>query len=98
MTVALMNTHLVLMTGPLAVLMNTHLVLMTGPLAVLSEALQGLVDERHIVFIDVESKEAKSTRSAPTDTVQELECLTHQIVVGLVRLVSQVVLKAHSQN
>lgn len=70
-----------------------HLVLMTGTLAVLSQALHSLVDESYVLLIDVESQQAQSPCGAATDTVQELKCLTHQIIVVLVILVSQKVLE-----
>lgn len=70
-----------------------HLVLMARTLAVLSQALHCLVDESHILLIDVESQQAQSSCGAATDTVQELKCLTHQIIVVLVILVSQKVLE-----
>lgn len=70
---------------------------MAWTLAVLSERLQGLVDEGHIVLINVETEQAQATSGTATDAVQELQSLCHQIVVGLVVLVPQVVLQ-HAKN
>lgn len=70
-----------------------HLVLMTGTLAVLSQALHSLVDESYVLLIDIESQQAQSACGAATDTVQELERLTHQIIVVFVILVAQKVLE-----
>lgn len=61
---------------------------MTGTLAVLSQALHCLVDESHILLIDVESQQAQSSCGAATNTIQELKSLTHQIIVVLVILVA----------
>lgn len=61
---------------------------MTGTLAVLRQALHGLVDESHVLLIDVESQEAQSSGGAATNTIQELKGLTHQIIVVLVILVA----------
>lgn len=67
---------------------------MAGSLAVLSEGLQGLDDEAHIVLIDVEPQQPQATCGAAAHDVQELQCLTHQIVVGLVVLTAQEVLQS----
>ena len=69
-----------------------YLILMTGSLAVLSEGLQGLEDQAHVALIDVEAQQTQASSGAATDTVQELEGLTHQVVVSLVVLVAQKVL------
>lgn len=66
---------------------------MTGTLAVLSQALHSLVDESYVLFIDVKSQQPQSSCGAATDAVQELKCLTHQIIVVLVILVTQKVLE-----
>lgn len=66
---------------------------MTRTLAVLSQALHSLVDETYVLLIDVESQQAQSPSRAATDTVQKLECLTHQVIVVLVILVPQEVLE-----
>lgn len=65
-----------------------HLVLVTGTLAVLGQTLHRLVDESHVLFVDVESQQTQTSGGASTDTVQELEGLTHQVVVVLVVLVA----------
>lgn len=70
-----------------------HLILMTGTLAVLSQALHCLVDETNVLLIDVEAQQAQSSGGTATNTVQELECLTHKVVIVLVILVTQKVLK-----
>lgn len=66
---------------------------MTGTLAVLRQALHRLVDETDVLLVDVEAQQAQSSSGTATNTVQELERLTHQVVVVLVILVSQKVLK-----
>lgn len=72
----------------------SHLVLMAGPLTVLSQAAEGLVDEDHVVFVDVEAEEAEAPGGASTDAVEELQRLAHQVVGGLdVVLEAQVVLQ-----
>lgn len=70
-----------------------HLVLMTGTLAVFSQALHSLVDESYVLLIDVEPQQPQTPCGAATDTVQELKCLTHKIIVVLVILVTQKVLE-----
>lgn len=65
---------------------------MAGALTVLSQTLQGLVDECHVLLVDVEAQEAEASRGAATDTVQELQGLTHKIVVVLVILAAEEVL------
>lgn len=70
-----------------------HLILMTGTLAVLSQALHCLVDETNVLLVDVEAQQAQSSGGTATNTVQELECLTHKVVIVLVILVTQKVLK-----
>lgn len=61
---------------------------MAGALAVFREALHGLVDERHVLLIDVEAQKPQAARGAAADAVQELQGLTHQVVIGLVVLVA----------
>ncbi len=65
---------------------------MTRPLAVLGETLEGLVDERDVRLVDVETEQPESARRAAADTVEELQRLAHQVVVRLVVLVPQVIL------
>ena len=78
--------------------LRPHLVLVAGALAVLRQALHSLVDESHVLLVDVESQQAQSARGAATDTVQELEGLTHQVVVSLVVLVAQKVLESEHET
>lgn len=63
-----------------------YLVLVARPLTVLGQTFQCLVDERDVLLVYVQPKEAKSTGRAPTDTVQKLQRLAHQVVVRLVVL------------
>ena len=65
---------------------------MAGALTVLSQTLQGLVNEGHVLLIDVEAQEAKAPCGAATDTVQKLQGLTDQIVDILVILAAEEVL------
>ena len=71
---------------------------MTRPLAVLSEGLEGLVDEGHIALVDVEPQQAQAPRGTATDTVEELQRLTHHVVevTGTV-LMSHVVLQGQER-
>lgn len=78
----------------LLVLMATYLVLVAGALTVLSEGLQGLDDKAHVVLIDVKPQQPQATGGAAAHDVQELQCLTHQVVVGLVVLGAQEVLQS----
>lgn len=63
-----------------------YLVLVARPLTVLGQTFQCLVDERDVLLVYVQPKEAESTGRAPTDTVQKLQRLAHQVVVRLVVL------------
>lgn len=69
-----------------------YLVLMARSLTVLGQAFQGLVDEGDVLLVDVEPEEAEAAGGAAADAVQELQCLAHQVVVGLVVLTAQEVL------
>lgn len=71
---------------------------MAGALTVLSQTLQGLVNEGHVLLVDVEAQEAEAPRGAATDTVQELQGLTHKIVVVLVILAAEEVLVRYKKN
>lgn len=71
-----------------------HLVLMARALAVLCEGLQGLDDQAHIVLVDVEPQQPQAPCGAATHDVQELQGLTHEVVVGLVVLTAQEVLRS----
>ena len=66
---------------------------MTWSLAVFCEALEGLVDERHVALIDVDAQQSQAPRGTAADTVEELQRLTHHVVVGATVLMSQVVLQ-----
>lgn len=46
-----------------------YLVFMAGALTVLCETLQSLIDEGHVLLVDVESQQAEAPCSAATDTV-----------------------------
>jgi hypothetical protein len=61
-------------------------------LAVLCDGLQGLPDQVHVALVDVEAQQTQASSGAATHDVQELQRLTHQVVVGLVVLVPQEVL------
>ena len=66
---------------------------MAGSLAVFDERLEGLVDERHVLLVDVETKQTKATSCTSADAVEKLERLTNQVVVSLAVLRAQVVLQ-----
>ena len=66
---------------------------MAGSLAVFDERLECLVDERHVLFVDVETEQTEAASRTSANAVQELECLANQVVVGLAVLRAQVVLK-----
>lgn len=72
---------------------QSYLVLVARPLAVFGQALQGLVDKGYVLLVDVQSEKTKASSCAPTDTVQKLQCLTHQIVVGLIVLATKEILQ-----
>jgi hypothetical protein len=65
------------------------LVVMARTLTVLRECLQRLVDQRHIVFVDVQPQQPKTTSCGATDTVHKHQGFRYQIVVGLVVLVTK---------
>ena len=73
-----------------------HLVLVAGPLTVLCDGLQGLPHQVYVALVDVQPQQAEAPRGAAADAVQELQRLTHQVVVGLVVLVAQVVLQGRT--
>ena len=77
---------------------SAHLVLVAGPLAVLGEALQGLVNEGHVLLVDVQAQQAQAPRGAAADAVQELQRLAHQVVVVLVLLAPQKVLNRQQRG
>lgn len=70
-----------------------YLVFMAGALAVLCETLQSLVNKGHVLLIDVESQQTETSCGAATDTVQELQSLTDEVVVVLVVLTTKEILK-----
>lgn len=72
---------------------STHLVIVTGALAVLCESLQSLVDEGDVVLVDVETQQAQASGCGAANTVQEHQSLRHQVVIALVVLISQSILK-----
>lgn len=71
---------------------------MAGALTVLSQAFKGLVNEGHVLLVDVEAQEAEAPRGAATDTVQKLQGLTHKIVVVLVILAAEEVLVRYKKK
>ena len=70
-----------------------YLILMARSLTVFGQTFQGLVDEGHVLFVDIESQKTKTPGGASTNTVQKLQRLAHQIVVGLVVLATEEVLQ-----
>jgi len=68
---------------------------MTWTLAVLRQRFQRLIDQSDISFSDVEAEQTKSTSRTSTDTVEKLQRLADNVVVGLVSLRPQVVLSTH---
>ncbi|TRY94884.1 hypothetical protein DNTS_032985 [Danionella cerebrum] len=71
---------------------HMHLVLMAGALTVFSQALHSLVDQSYVLLIDVEPQQPQASCGAAADTVQELQRLTHQVIVVLVVLTTKEVL------
>ena len=72
---------------------------MTRSLTVLGERLEALVDEFHVVAVDVETEQDESPRGDPTDTVQESQGLKDQVVVVLtVSLSTEIVLQTHTDT
>lgn len=70
---------------------------MAGALAVFSQTLQRLVNEGHVLLVDVEPQQTETSRGAAADTIQELQSLTHEVVVVLVVLTSKEVLRRSIQ-
>ena len=67
---------------------------MTGSLTVLSESLQTLVDQLHIVSIDVETEQDQPSRGHSTYAVQETQGLKDEVVAVLtIHLLTQVILR-----
>lgn len=71
---------------------------MAGSLAVLCDGFQGLTNQIHITFIYIKAQQPEASSGASTNTIQELQSLTHQIVVSLVVLVTQKVLDPGQKN
>ncbi len=71
---------------------------MAGSLAVLRDGFQGLANQVHITLIYIKAQQSEASSGTSTNTVQELESLTHQIVVCLVVLVAQKVLDSEQKN
>ena len=71
---------------------------MARSLAILRQALECLVDQFHVVLIDIETQQAKSARGAPTDAVKELEPIAYKVVRIFIRLMPQEVLKRSQDN
>lgn len=71
---------------------------MTWALAVLSQTLHRLVDESHVLLVNVETQQAQSARGAAADAVEKLKGLTDQVVVVLVVLVAQEVLGRNEEE
>lgn len=72
---------------------GVHLVLVARALAVLGEALHGLVDESHVLLVDVEPQQTQASCGAAADAVEELQRLAHQVIIVLVVLTAQEVLQ-----
>jgi hypothetical protein len=72
---------------------------MAGSLAVLRQSLQALVDELHIVGIDIETEQYQPSSGDTTDAVQEAQGLQDQVVAVLaVGLLPKVVLHVSVGN
>lgn len=71
---------------------------MAGTLAVLSQTLQSLVNQGHVLLIDVEPQQAKTPCGAATDTVQELKSLADKVVIVLVILTAEEVLWRYNKS
>lgn len=82
----------------MALCCHGYLVFMAWALAVLRQALQSLVDQSHVLLVDVEPQQAQATCRAAADAVQKLKSLTHEVVVCLVALVPQEVLEGGKGN
>ena len=57
-----------------------------------------MVDKKCVGLIDVKAKKAEAAGRAATDTVQELQRLTDNVVVGLVALTAQEILRNTQHN
>ena len=72
---------------------NRYLVLVAWPLAVLNQRRQSLIHKKCVWLVDVEAEKTESSSRAAADTVQKLQRLTDNVVVGLVALRAQEVLQ-----
>lgn len=74
--------------------MPTHLILVAGPLAVLCECGETLVDELHVVGVNVEAEQYQPPCGDATYAVEEPQRLEDEITVGLaVSLGAEIVLE-----
>lgn len=71
---------------------------MARTLAVLCDGFKRLYDQVYVPLINVEPQQPQSSRCAATDTVKKLQCLTHQVIIGFVALISQKVLYTREQK
>lgn len=69
---------------------------MARSLTVFGQTFQGLVDKCYVLFIYIQAQKTKASSCASTNTVQKLQRLTYQIVVGLVILATEEVLQLSS--
>lgn len=72
---------------------QVHLVFMARPLAVLCQALHSLVYESDVLLVNIKPQQPQTSCSAATYTIQELQRLTHQVVVVFVVLTAKEVLE-----
>lgn len=62
---------------------TADLIIMAWPLTVLCKSLQTLVNQLHIISIDIEAEQDQATCGDPTDTIQETEGLQDEVVAVL---------------
>lgn len=60
---------------------------MAWTLTVLSQALQSLVDQHHILLVDVETQESQTPCCASANAIQKLKGLTDKVVIAFVVLI-----------
>ena len=60
---------------------------MAWTLTILSQALQSLVDQHHILLVDVETQESQAPGCTSTNAIQKLKGLTDKVVIGFVVLI-----------
>ena len=68
---------------------------MARSLAVLDQWRQCLVDKKRVRLVDVEAEKAEAAGRAAADTVQKLQRLSDDVVVGFVTLIAQETLQRH---